>query len=342
MSKLTRCENCTGELSYSPQKEMIVCTCCGSSFPIKVKKEKELKRKYDIAYTPMENREVLAVYRCETCGTKSIVGTDNVVRRCSSCGNTSLLKEKTALNTPDGMIPFKVTREKAAEIFRKWVASRKFAPNDLVEMAKLEKLSGFYTPVWNFSYNSIFKYSVIGIKKVLDAYDNEIRRETMLQKVLEDNHENDMHSASTRMDDEILESLGEYNFNFIRPYSTEYLMGFAGLETDVDIHKTYNNIVETIKSENERKVTNKLNDEYDYLEDFSSITRLRETTFYYSYVPVWANHYTYKGKEYHCYINGQTGVATGKSPKSFGKIAATVLGILGGIGFGILIVASIL
>ena len=57
---------------------------------------------------------------------------------------------------------------------------------------------------------------------------------------------------------------------------------------------------------------------------------------------MWANHYSYKGREYHCYINGQTGEATGKAPKSFGKIAGTVLGILGGIGLAVLIIASIL
>ena len=68
-----------------------------------------------------------------------ILGANVDARRCSSCGNTTLVKENLSVITPDGIVPFKISRKKAAEIFRNWVGKRKFAPNDLVQMAKLEK-----------------------------------------------------------------------------------------------------------------------------------------------------------------------------------------------------------
>ena len=75
-----------------------------------------------------------------------------------------------------------------------------------------------------------------------------------------------------------------------------------------------------------------MKDKFDTIESFNIGLSVKSSTFNYLYVPIWANHYTYNGKTYHCYINGQTGQATGKSPKSFWKILSTVLGIAAGIG----------
>jgi len=342
MTKLTRCKNCTGELVFSPDKNALSCERCGSQFNIKERANSNIKRMYDPSYVPQEKLDNQVTYKCSSCSSRIIAGTDCEIHRCSSCGNTTLKKEISVLNTPDGIIPFKITRNKAGEIFRKWVANRKFAPSDLVQMAKLEKISGFYTPIWNFNYTSIYKYSLVGVKKSLDSYDNEVRREYPINKIIEDRVENEIHSASTRISDSSIVAIGRYDFAQLRPFSTDYLLGFTGLDTNKDIHKLYNNICANANIEREEKIKNQLEESYDYLEDFKSITKLNNVSYNHAYVPVWANHYSYKGKEYHCYINGQTGETVGSSPKSIWKIAGTVLGILGGIGLAVLIISSFL
>lgn len=342
MARLSKCKNCTGELSYNAEADMLQCAWCGSSFPIKEKPQAELRRRYDSSYSPAENREIEIGYKCSTCGTKLMAGTDTDISRCSSCGNSTLIKEKSILKVPDGIIPFEISRDKAAEIFRKWVEKRRFAPNDLKQFAKFEKISGIYTPVWNFSFSSAFRYSLIGIKKTLDSYYNEVRNEYYIQKTIEDKCESRIYSANARMEEEMAIQFDDYDFQKLRPYSPEYILGYTAFDTDVDIHKLYNSIEKEVKEENDEKIKLKLEDEYDYVEDFTSVVKLRDVNFNYTYVPVWANHYTYKGKEYHCYINGQTGTAIGSSPKSAGKILGTVLGILGGIGALALIILSLI
>ena len=47
---------------------------------------------------------------------------------------------------------------------------------------------------------------------------------------------------------------------------------------------------------------------------------------------MWVNAYMYKDKSYVCYINGQTGKASGTAPKSFWKIFFTVLGVIAAVG----------
>ena len=293
MSKLAKCKNCTGGLIYSPEKNMLVCEWCGSGFNFKEKRGREIKRAYDPSFVPQENLANETTYVCSSCGVKCLEGTDNVVYRCSSCGNTTLKKESSILNLPDGIIPFKIDKHKAGEIFKKWVATRKFAPNDLVQMAKLEKLSGFYVPVWSFSYTSLFRYSLVGIKKSLDSYDREVRKEYMIQKMLEDKVENEIYSATTKISDDLITSVGKFDVSDVRPYSIDYLLGFAGLDTDKDVHKLYNNICKITNNKKENEVKNKLEETYDYLEDFTSVTKLRDVSYYHTYVPLWANYYTY-------------------------------------------------
>ena len=137
-----RCANCTGELFYNAEVDMLECERCSSKFPIVEKKTENIKRKYDPSYSILANQDEVVDYKCATCGTKLLVGSDNEVRRCSSCGNTTLMRERSNIVKPDGIIPFSISKRKAAEIFRKWVGERKFAPKDLKYMAKLEKISG--------------------------------------------------------------------------------------------------------------------------------------------------------------------------------------------------------
>lgn len=342
MSGFSTCANCGGELVFNPESSMLVCDRCASTFPVKDGKNEFVRRVYSSSYSPNENRNEVIKYVCETCGAKSVVGTSGEVKRCASCGNTTLRKEKSMTIVPDGIIPFSISRKKAGEIFRSWVGTRKFAPSDLKEMARLEKISGLYTPVWNFNFTDVFRYNGTAIKIKTDSDGNQDIREIDLDKVKETRHSNVLFSGSTRISNEFLEGMGDYDFNKARPYSTDYLLGFAGIDTDEDIHNIYAEMTNQISKDNKRKMKIRLQKEYDRIDEVNFSTRFKDVAFNYAHVPVWANHYSYKGKEYHCFINGQTGKATGKAPKSILKIGGLVLGILAGIGAVVGIIISLL
>lgn len=342
MSELSRCPNCRGEQVFNPDKGFLVCERCGSSFPVKETEGKIIRREYSPTFVPQTNTKLDVKYTCTTCGAKSVVGSDEEQRRCASCGNLSLTKQKAPSVVPDGIIPFSISRNKAAEIFRKWVGSRKFAPNDLKQMARLEKITGLYTPIWNFSYKTTVKYSATGIKIKTDDDGDRVVREYPIEKVKEFDKQNQIYSGSKRISNTFLNGLGDYEFSNIRPYSSDYLLGFAGIDTDIDIHTTYNGMIKDVIKSNEFKYKHDLENEYDQVDNFVCATKFRNVIFNYTYVPVWANHYTYKGKEYHCYINGQTGQAAGSAPKSALKILGLIGGILAGVVALGLIIASII
>lgn len=337
----SRCANCGGEQMFNIEKGVLVCERCGSSAPVKEELGKPLQRVYSPTFA--YNNIVADRYVCENCGAKVVVGKSGEIKRCASCGNRSVIKvESTSIKAPDGIIPFTLTRKNAAEIFRKWVGSRKFAPSDLKQMAKLEKISGIYVPVWNFNFTTTMRYRALGIKKKIDSEGNSEYIEYPVERIKDESYSNVIRSATTRLSDSFVEDVGAYDFTKLRPYSTDYLLGLSALDTDVGLHSVFEKISNDISYDNEQIAKNNLSVNYHAYENFSCQTRFHNVLFNYAYVPVWANHYTYKGKQYHCYINGQTGKATGKAPKSFAKILSLVLGIAAAVGAIALVVAMLL
>lgn len=326
----TKCINCGGELVFKPETGKLHCERCGAAFDVTDGANKPVIRPYTPSFVAEQNVTETA-YQCLFCGAKCIVPVGEERKRCVSCGNTTLQRISSATTAPDGILPFTITKPQAGEIFRNWVGSRKFAPSDLKQMARSKKLIGLYTPVWNFNYDAIWHFSCIGVKKRTDSDGYQYTQRYPVHSDENQPHRNELYSANNRIGTEFVQDLGDYDFTKVKPYSTDYLLGFSGLETTINVHDVYNYMTATITETNERHARERLNAEYDRYENFSCRTAFKNVTFSYTYIPIWANHYIYKGKEYHCYINGQTGKATGKAPKSGWKIGGLVFGILAAI-----------
>ena len=163
-----------------------------------------------------------------------------------------------------------------------------------------------------------------------------------VKDVIDKTYLNVLLSGNDRVDDYTLDSLSPYEIQKLRPYSSEYLFGFSGLNTDASLHEKYDEIIHEKKNNITDRIRQNLKEKFDTIESLNVNYNVSNETFNYMYVPVWANHYTYNGKKYHCYINGQTGKSVGKSPKSFWKILALILGIGAGIAGFVAILMSII
>lgn len=335
MGKITKCENCGAELVFSPERNCLVCKSCGSSFMVKNASGKIARRVYSFNYNPEDNRVDETQYECPSCGSKIMAGREKPLGICASCGNTNLIKKTNSVVVPDGIIPFTISKAKAGEIFQKFVKSRKFAPSDLAQMARSQKLIGVYNPVWKFDFETHIHYSYVGEKKYLDKNDNEYVKYYPEDKTKEERFENVLLSGNKQISDKMLEEIGDYDFSKAIPYSSDYVLGFYLIDTNRDLHVVYDGFKDNIEYQNRKEIENRVRKDYDSLSNFVCHTRFKDEEFGYVGVPIWANHYTYKGKNYHCYINGQTGKFSGSAPKSIWKI-------LGLVGCGVLALGALL
>ena len=332
-----KCESCGGNNIFDPSTGRLICERCGRKYVIQgnVDSSVQLVRNYTNSYIPQIKEAGSNQYLCSTCGATVTFEDDEERRRCPSCGDLGLVKESKAIYVPDGIIPFEVSKDKAIEVFRQWINSRKFTPRDLKEMAKLGKVSGIYVPAFNFNFqiNSTYNANVTKTEKHGENY---VARHIYLDSGLERSYKNILLSGNTRINNSTLDHLEPYDTMTIRPYSNEFVYGFSGLDTNIDVHSSYDSMIRTKYHEIESRLRTELHKKYDSIEYLNMEYSCHGSTFNYVYVPIWANHYNYHGKEYHCYINGQTGKATGKSPKSFWKILGLVGGIVAAVGVVVL------
>lgn len=336
MKKITKCTNCGGGLTYSPQKNALVCAHCDSAFALPIRKREKLLRRYTIDYVPEAEETFQNVHQCHTCGSTYVVADDKISTRCPSCGATTVSQVQVKTAFPDGIIPFKLDKVKAVELFQKWLKKRKFAPNDLVAMAKNGKISSVYVPVFNINATSICAYSAT-VKKVHTDDDSNTLFSTVhtIQDAITGNISDKCLCANSVVNKDFVEKIIKVEQSQIVPFASEYLLGFYGTETNEDIHNLLNKFTKKLKDQKEGEVREKLNRKYDEIVHLGCNTQMRNITFNYTYVPIFMNHYTYNNKKYHCYISGIDGKATGSAPKSFGKILALVGGIALGICAGI-------
>ena len=340
MANISKCENCGADLTFVPGKGTLYCKSCGSNFHVQSNLGKVKRHKYSSDYVQEKSEQGQTQYHCPACGSNIFAGREKQVSICASCGNTNLEKKSSSVYVPDGIVPFEINKERAGEIFLKYVKSRKFAPSDLSQMAKSHKIIGLYAPVWKFDFQALTRYRYIGIKKYLDNDKIEREKEYELDKEKVQNYDNLLLSGNAKLSNEVLNELGEYDFSKAVPYTSEYVLGFYMSDTNKSVHDEFEQKTSDISNQIKNSIENRIRDDYDRIDGFRCKTFFKDPFFNYLAIPVWINHYKYKNKDYHCYINGQTGKTTGTYPKSFWKIFSLVCAVALGIGAIALIISK--
>lgn len=328
MAKTYKCEGCGGLLFFDPETQGLKCEYCESISHFKNESSiKVFKQAYSNELSYKEDKDAKHIYECDNCHTKMANCQDKPITRCVSCGSKDLKEIQGNGVHPMAVIPFKISKQKASECFRAWLSSRKFAPNNLKKMAKLQKLSGFYTPVYSFDLTAVTEYSAVGVNTWKDSKGEEHRSTKRVSDTEVTDYCDYLISATNSVESDTLANFDGYETSGVVGYSSEYLLGFSGVGTDHDVHVGYHILKDRMDKEEYRRIKNNLRRRFDDVENLRTNTTIKNVLTCYYYAPMWANHYKYKNKDYHCYINGQTGKVCGKSPKSFWKILALVLGI---------------
>lgn len=335
MKKSNKCPSCGSTLSFNPSTNSLHCGYCGGNYKVDSVAVTNEKRPYTTNAKFQET--TMAQYHCSSCGSNLNIYKDEEVKRCPNCGSIDLQKTNNISLVPDAIIPFAISKEKATENFNDWIKHRKFAPKDLKKLAKMGKLSGLYTPVWNFDCNTSTSYSGVGVNEHKDK-NGEVHEERKHFSGSFSSVYNDITiTANKQISTRTLLNLGDWDMSNLKVYNTEYLCGFIGADIDFDIHESFKSFNNYINRWEKNKAENSCGS-YDRIENFSVHTHIYNQKYNYIYLPIWANYYTYKNKKYSCYINGHSGKVTGTAPKSFWKIFFLVLGITlvaAAVGFGI-------
>jgi DNA-directed RNA polymerase subunit RPC12/RpoP len=332
---MTKCPNCGAELRFSPEKQKMLCDYCMSEFTTDEMSEAEkpviADSEPEQAVSDREKQEfeeATRAYVCNNCGATIMSDENTAASECYYCHNPVTLTGRISGEfRPERLIPFKLNRAEAEEIYRKFIKKKWFVPKSFRSEKQLEKIVGLYTPFWladcktNASISADAK--IVNVHTSGDytithtrVYDCDRAAYMTFEKIPAD--------GSKKLDDDFLDAVEPFDYNELTEFNMNFLAGFMADKYDVPKSE----IIERIKSRASGAATDLLKAD---IKGFTTVSvknqsvNLIRTDWEYVMLPLWFMTYHYKGKIYEFAVNGQTGKVAGLPPMSGGKFAAALV-----------------
>ncbi|MDO5003652.1 MAG: hypothetical protein Q4E39_05460 [bacterium] len=316
-----KCPACGAKIEFNPKNQKWDCSYCGSKFSI------EEMQKYDNASSKENNKievklnsekklEEMDVYHCKNCGAEVMADETTTATFCLYCGSTTILKDRIIDGiAPSKIIPFKNVKDDVVKEFKNLYKGRPLMPKLFNDAKNIEKLVGVYIPFWSYDLNVFgdinFKTSDT---KTWSDYDYSYTKtdEYLTKKDARMNYNGVLVDASSRFDDDLMDSLEPFNFNELQEYNHAYLSGFLSEKYDVDQNKAIERASTRAMNTSIEQIKNTITKNVDCVE--SNNLNIKNINTDYILLPVWMMNIDYNGKKYMFAMNGQTRKIVGNIP----------------------------
>ena len=310
------CKSCAGRLIFNPASQKLECKACGNSY--RPEDVEDIYASRDSKYYDTR------VYTCGHCGAEVITSDTESSTFCVYCGNPAIVFSRISREyKPDGLIPFKITKEEAIGNITKKFLKNPIVPKEIAAKCKPENLRGIYVHYWVINADfSEADYISGEVKRGKQTYTKYYSRacETRIRNLPID--------GSRILSDDTSLKLEPFYLEDSKDFDEDYLNGFYSNTSDLryyDLRKSAaercHKLVaeEVVKSipRNNRNV--KIRDSFYWVDiDDDPI---------YMMMPVWFFTFMYKGKPYTILVNGQTGKVVGTMPWNNSRVWAIAITI---------------
>ncbi len=330
------CPTCGGNMVFDISSQKLKCPYCNNEMDILEGNAKV--KEYDF-YAALSNEEnstwnnEVEVLKCDVCGAEMVVSKEQTAISCSYCNSSHVLKSKQSAGIrPEGVIPFKIDRYKASELYNSWVKRRWIAPNDLKNLHQTDKLKAIYIPYWTYDANTYSTYSGQGGEHYYVTVERDGKkvqeRRTRWHHVsgrINRFFDDVLVNASNNYDQSLINTIEPFYTEAMEPYKPQFLSGYMA-ERYV---KNVVNCFEEAKGKMHDSIVNEARSEilvrYDEARSIHVNTDYSNICYKHVLLPIWTAQYDYKGEKYVYIINGQTGEIQGKYPYSIYKIISIIV-----------------
>ena len=184
----------------------------------------------------------MRVYACESCGGEIVADENTGATSCPFCGNRVVMKGQFSGDLkPDYIIPFKLDKKAAKEAYHKHLHGKKFLPKVFKQENHIDEIKGVYVPFWIFDAdaNANIRYKATRVRAWSDSNYN--YTETSFFSVTRGGHigfEKVPVDGSTKMADDLMESIEPFDFSEAVDFQTAYLAGYMADKYDVDAEQS--------------------------------------------------------------------------------------------------------
>jgi hypothetical protein len=324
---------------------MLVCPFCGTESPYSIDRDigKVGERELDAglresAAAERDRSDERRSVQCQSCKAIMVYDASRVGQNCEFCGSPALIAYEDIKSPirPEGVLPFRVDRNRVRDDIRRWWRSKWLAPGRLATAALVDTVKSLYIPYWTFDASAHCPWDAEGRLLLLRQ-----RRRPATTMVAESSARNDacvgnMPQASsitrstmsscrgtTGVEMSLLRQVEPFPTQEIVPYDTAFLSGHVVEQYQVALTEAAGD------SEAQMRAT---------LEQLCAQTGARRhapqpgdssgllgRTFKHVLVPIWLLVYMFGSRNFQVVVNGYTGRIAGRYPYSPWKIAFLIL-----------------
>lgn len=323
-----KCPACGGAINFDSRTQKMKCPYCDTEFDLETLKalDEGLKEEFtdEMVWETQAGSEWqegeaehINTYVCKSCGGE-IVGDENTAAtKCPFCDNPVVMMGKlSGVLRPDYVIPFKLDKKAAIEGLKKHLKGKTLLPKIFKDENRIEEIKGIYVPFWLFNADADanIRYKATRVRSWSDSNYN--YTETSYYSVWRAGsvgYERVPVDGSTKMPDDMMESIEPFNFGDAVDFQTAYLAGYLADKYDVNADESIDRANQRIRRSTEQIFASTVKGYTSVIPESTSI-RLRNGKAKYALYPVWLLNTVWNGKRYTFAMNGQTGKFVGDLP----------------------------
>ena len=323
-----KCPCCGAGLSFSGAEQKLSCEYCDGSFDLETVKQyndalndvQEEGFEWDEEQTANlseEEQTNMQSFICNSCGGEIISDHATAATFCPYCENPVIISGRVVGGLrPDAVIPFKTTKEDAQAAFLKMCKGKHLLPKDYTSAQRLEKISGIYVPFWLYECGGKLngQYKATRVHTWSDSrYIYTKTDHYMLTRNASASFTNIPMDASSKMDNDTMESIEPFNMSDAVDFNTAYLTGFLADKYDIESKQGEERIRQRVSNTMDDLISGSISG-YSSVIPSSKQLQVDHGKAKYVLLPVWILHSKYKDQTYIFAMNGQTGKITGTLP----------------------------
>lgn len=339
-----KCPSCGGAIEFDSHSQKMKCPYCDTEFDLETLKKydeqlsREAEQKDDISDWQTDpgkqwqegETDGMNVYTCKSCGGEIVSDENTGATSCPYCGNPVILTERfRGALRPDMVIPFKLDKKAAKEAYYKHIKGRPLLPKVFRRENHIDEIKGIYVPFWLFDADvaADARYKATKVRTWSDSdYDY---TETSYYSVDRSGNMSFVSvpvDGSSRMSDDLMESIEPYKVADAVEFQTAYLSGYLADKYDVDAQQSTDRARERMKESAQDVLRDTVKGYASVIPENTNV-RISGGDAKYALYPVWILNTTWRGKKYIFAMNGQTGRMTGDLPVDNGAYTRWLLGL---------------
>ena len=338
-----KCPCCGGAIAFDSTLQKMKCPFCDTEFEMETlaSYDSELQNDQadDMRWETTAGEEWqdgeaggLRSYVCKSCGGEIACDENTAATSCPFCGNpVVMMGQFSGALKPDYVIPFKLDKGAAKAALKKHYEGKKLLPKVFKEQNHINEVKGVYVPFWLFDAgaNVNMRYRATKVRMWSDnRYDYTETSFFAVSRGGNIGFEGVPVDGSTKMPDDLMESLEPFDFSEAVDFQTAYLAGYLADKYDVEAEESIERANERIRKSAEDAFERTVKGYTTVTKEAGSI-RLQDGKVRYALFPVWLLSTKWNGQNYLFAMNGQNGKMVGDLPMDKAAYKRWLFGLTG-------------